>query len=109
MTHLVGGCYPNERFMDENAFIYHGLKWAAGRLWNPITYIDNFKPIWRQTWDTVTVTEHEHFKSGATLWQPIGNDMYEWSYYGWQERVITGLGRIAWDADGNATLFKVTQ
>lgn len=96
------------RVMDASAWA-HGLPWAAGRFWNPIGFIDKFEPIWRQTWDTVTVTEHEHSEYGATLWQPIGNSMYEWAHYGSRECVITGLGRIAWDADGNGRLFRITQ
>jgi len=89
----------------------HGLPWGSGRIWNMECVRSSFlfQPIWRQTWDTVTVTEHEHSQSGATLWQPIGNGLYEWAHVSTFGRRSTGLGRIAWDAEGNGRLFRVTE
>jgi hypothetical protein len=99
----------NASIMDGSAWV-RGFPWGAGHFWTRnVGFTTNFTPIWRQTWDTVTVTEHEHSERGATLWQPIGNGMYEWAHVGSSGRVITGLGRMEWDAEGNGRLFRVTE
>ena len=96
--------YPWLNMMNQDAMRY-GFHWAAGRF----KRYDKFEPIWRQSWDTVMVAEHQHSERGATLWQPIGNGLYELAHFNTWSGLHTGLGRIEWDADGNGRLFRLTQ
>lgn len=73
--------------------------------------------VWETRWDTVTVSQFVN-KSGVTLWQPLGNDLYAWTRAsegytgnvgGGEIRITNGLGRIQWNAEKTiGTLFEVT-
>ena len=71
---------------------YH-LPWASTAVG------DKSEPMWRQSWDIVTVTEHEP-KHGVTLWESLGNGRFQWTHLDMTGRLILGHGFNTWDAEG---------